>query len=53
MSTGFDAVQFRNPYPAYWSYQYAKNLVLIEILQLISDPLHLMIQQVFINSLDY
>ena len=28
-------------------------LVLIEILQLISVPLHLTIQQVFINFLDY
>ena len=28
-------------------------LVLIEILQLISVPLHLMIQQVFINFHDY
>ena len=28
-------------------------LVLIEILQLISVPLQLMIQQVFINFLDY
>ena len=26
MLTGFDAAQFRNPYPAYWSYQYAKNI---------------------------
>ena len=29
-----------------------KTLVLIEILQLISVPLHLMIQQVFIDFLD-